>query len=50
MLTPCVIRRTSLPFANIFDYSSGEITRNMRSVGIDLQRWVKKNLLFENST
>jgi circadian clock protein KaiC len=28
-----------------FEESASEITRNMRSIGIDLQRWVKKGLL-----
>ena len=32
-----------------FEESSGQIIRNMRSIGIDLERWVDKNLLLLQS-
>ena len=33
-----------------FEESPSEITRNMRSIGLDLQRWVKKDLLLFHAT
>jgi circadian clock protein KaiC len=42
-LAACARGETCLYFA--FEESPGQITRNMRSIGLDLEPWVKKGLL-----